>query len=356
MELRSLSVLEGLAERAEILASSIQNLNVSAAEGLHLPEVPMPLTLDSTADWLRAVDESRRKPRLARAKRHLEAAGIDTAPIPAGVLEQPESIAELLKRIEAFPAQIRKAATVALGRALTKGIDDAASVVDQFSAAADTTAELARETADHSWVLDRAAEVVAEKPEQATEIADRAREVLRQCEAAAGYGVKIGAWNALDEALQAVSDFNRAIAERSQRLTIEGLPPDRPDIEGRDITSAMGILQQSRLRLDDEKRRLSQQLKELASELRAIGHDFDDGATTIAELREAVPRAESALQGRRRELREALGADVFKVVEALVKGEMPTASRVDDAKLGQALRKAVDGGYRIHLEVPREDQ
>ncbi len=47
---------------------------------------------------------------------------------------------------------------------------------------------------------------------------------------------------------------------------------------------------------------------------------------------------------------------VFQIVESLAKGELPAKTRVDDAKLGEALRKAVDSGYRIRLEVPSEDQ
>src|SRR5262245_59764435 len=98
MEVISLSALTQLAERAEDIANDINSLNGVAAEGVQLPDVSLPITLAALQEWLVDVDEARRKPRLARSKRLLEAEGIDTASIPAAVLEQSESIRELLER------------------------------------------------------------------------------------------------------------------------------------------------------------------------------------------------------------------------------------------------------------------
>src|SRR5438876_7489197 len=127
MELRSLSALTQLAERAEQLATEIRELNITADDDVQIPHVTLPLKLESAAEWLKAVDECRRKPRLARSKRLLEAVKIDTASIPADVLTRTESIDAVLEGIKAFPAAIQQSAIAALGRALTKGLDDAAS-------------------------------------------------------------------------------------------------------------------------------------------------------------------------------------------------------------------------------------
>jgi hypothetical protein len=355
MEIRSLVGLTQLAERVEAIADEIRGLNVIDA-GVQIPDIPLPLSLETTAEWLTAVDECRRRPRLARSKQLLEARGMDTASIPAAVLESPEIIEELLGRIDTFPIEIQPAAITALGRALTKDFGDAKAVTDQFSDATAAIGDLEAEGVDHPWIYKLAVALVADSPGEATEVVDQAKDILQHSSAAARHGVSVGSFETFVEALQVLADFNRALAAWNQRLAAEGLPPARNDIGGRDVLAATVILQQNRQALDDEKRSLIQRMQDVTSQLEMLGAKGDADATTVAELRERVPELMSALEERRRALRQSLGKGVFKVVELLAKGELPTRARVDDAQLGEALRRAVDSGYRIRLEVPGEDQ
>lgn len=356
MEIRSLSALTQQAEQAERVAKEIRDLNLTALADARLPEVPVPLTLESAFEWLKAADESRRQPRRSRSKRLLEAQGIETASIPAAVLNEADTIAKLLEQLTSFPEEIRPLALLALGRALTKDLADAEAVAEQFLAAAGVLTELKDEVGDHLWVFNLAAAAIAQQPPQATEIADQARDTLQQCSAAVDYGVAVAPFETFDEALRALSEFNRAMAENTQRAAAEGLTAQRPSFEGSDVAAATAILQQSRVRLEDEKRRLSNQIQDLTSKLEAIGGSFSTDATTLAELRDTLPDLQAALDNRRTELRRTLGKEAFRVVESLANGELPTSARVTDAALGQTLRKAVECGYRVRIEVPREDQ
>jgi hypothetical protein len=355
MEIRSLVGLTQLAEEVEAIADEIRGLTVIDI-GVQIPDIPLPLSLKTTAEWLTAVDECRRRPRLARSKQLLEARGIETASIPAAVLESPEIITELLDRIDAFPIDIRPAAIVALGRALTKDFGDGKAVTDQFADAAAAIGDLEAEAREHPWIYKLAAELVANSPVDATDVVDQATDVLQHSNAAAHHGVNVGVFETLPGALQALSDFNSALAAWNQRLAGEGLPGAGDDIGGCDVLAATVILQQNRKELDDEKLSLIQQIKGLTSQLELLGGRFDADADTVAELRGVLPELQSALEKRRRALRQSLGKGVFQIVESLAKGELPAKTRVDDAKLGEALRKAVDSGYRISLEVPSEDQ
>ena len=356
MEIRSLSALTQQAEQAEQIAKELRDLNLAVSADARLPEVPVPLTLESAIEWLKAADESRRQPRRSRSKRLLEAQGIETAPIPAAVLDEADAISELLEQLTSFPEEIRPLAILALGRALTKDLADAEAVAEQFLAAAEVVTELKDEVGDHLWVFSLAVAAITQQPQQATEIADQARDVLQQCSAAVEYGVSIEPFETFDGALRALSEFNRAMAENTQRAEEEGLTAQRPSFEGSDVAAATAILQQSRVRLEDEKRRLSNQVQDLTSKLEAIGGSFSTEGTTLAELRDTLPNLQAALDKRRSELRRTLGKEVFRVVESLASGELPSSARVTDAALGQTLRKAVECGYRVRIEVPREDQ
>jgi hypothetical protein len=87
-----------------------------------------------------------------------------------------------------------------------------------------------------------------------------------------------------------------------------------------------------------------------------IGGHFATPGSTISELRASVPALEEALAARRRELKSFLGEAVYRVVQALAEGVIPSAEIVRDGELGAALRKAVECGYKLQLEAPRENQ
>jgi hypothetical protein len=235
-------------------------------------------------------------------------------------------------------------------------LNDASTVIEQFSAAADAIGLLEAETADHSWVYDIALALVADTPQGAPQVVDRARDVLQHCAAAARYGVTVAVFDTLEHALTALSQFSGAVVDYNRQIAAEGLSAERADIDGQDVVSATATLQQDQRRVDDEKRKLVEQCQELAGQLDAIGGSYHSDATTVAELRNDLPQLQAAVDERRRGLRESLGKGVFQIVESLAKSQMPATSRVSDEKLGHALRKAAECGYRVRLEVPREDQ
>ena len=354
MEIRSLVGLEQLVDRAEALTAALRGLSIIEPE-LQFPEVPLPLTLESVEDWLTTVEECRRKPRLARSKQLLEAHGIDTASIPAGVLESFDAIASLLQTVDDFPVAIQAASLSAVGRALTKDIADATSVVEQFCEAVDEIRRLEGQAVDYPWVYELAVKSVADDPVNGTEIYQQAQEVLQHALAAASCGVIIDDFETLDVALAVLLTFNEALAERNRRFAVEELSPGNDDLKNHNVQTATGILQQTVQRLTSEKQSLIQQVNALLSELESVGITFDVEATTVAELRARVPQLRAALDKRRRTLRKSLGKDVYEIVEVLALGDVPTRTQVDDTKLGAALRKAVKSGYRVRLEVPHED-
>src|SRR5262249_61236871 len=138
-------------------------MNVAALNG-QIPYIPVPLVLEATEVWLEAAAECCRKPLLARSKRRLEAKGIGAAAIPAAVLDRPDAIAGLLQRVERLHEGLHAAALESIGRALTKSIEDAASVVAVFTAASRGLRGLAN---SQGWVVALAARKVAEAPADA---------------------------------------------------------------------------------------------------------------------------------------------------------------------------------------------
>jgi hypothetical protein len=353
MEIRLLVGLEQLVDRAEAVTAALRGLSIT--EPLQLPEVPLPLSLESVESWLMTVEECRRKPRLARSKQLLEAHGIDTASIPAVVLESFDAIASLLQKIDDFPIALQSASLSAVGRALTKDIADAASVVEQFCEAVDAIGGLEGQAVEYRWVYELAVKSVADNPVNGTEIHQQAEEILQHALAAGRCGVIVDSFETLEAALAALSTFNDALAERNTLFAVEELSPDNDDLGNHNVQTATEILHQTVQRLSSEKQSLIQQVKGLLSELESVGSTFDVEATTVAELRARVPELRAALDKRRRRLRESLGKDVYEIVEVLAKGDVPTRTQVGDTKLGAALRKAVKSGYRVRLEVPHED-
>ena len=354
MEVRSLAGLTQLVERVEALATQLRGLSGTESE-VQVPDVPLPLSLQSTESWLRTMEEYRRRPRLARSKQLLEAHGIDTGPIPAAVLEDSDALSELFQKIDPFPTVIRAASVKALAAALTKGVDDATNVLEQFSEAMDAIGDLETRSAAHPWVYELVAKSIAASPTDASDIAEEADAILQHAIAASQHGVTIGTFETLSDALGALSAFTGGLAERNRYSIDEGLSQNSNDLKGHDLHTATSTLEQSLERLQNEKKQLAQQASDLLSQLDALGRTVDIEASTLAELRGRVPELRTALEERRRVLRESLGKDVYQVVQTLAEGQVPPAARVDDANLGRAVRKAIDCGYQIRLEVPRED-
>ena len=87
-----------------------------------------------------------------------------------------------------------------------------------------------------------------------------------------------------------------------------------------------------------------------------MGCDNRDTASTVAELRRLVPRMRDLLEERRRAFRASLGSTAFQVVESLAQGKLPDAENVTNEELGNAIRKAIECGYRFKLEAPRENR
>lgn len=354
MEASSLTDLMQLAERAEVIASRLQKLVVPDAD-VHIPDVPLPLSLQATEKWLKVVDECYREPRLARSRQLLESHDIDTAAIPSSILDHPESIATLVDKVEVFPESLRLAAFASIGRALTKSFDDADSVLQTFSAANEALGSIPN-IDSRRWIYDLAMNEISEDPGDANSIAGVATTVSLACGIAENTGVHVPAFYSLSDANDALTHFTTLLNETNKLFAADGFPTHEPIINGLDVTSARLRLQQEQQGLRDEKLKLMQRSEELLAELKAIGISCEDTASTVSALKEHVPHLEVLLEERRRELRESLGADVFEVVHSFSAGSLPTTERVSDAALGHALRKAIECGYRVQLEPPHEDQ
>src|SRR5437016_4992055 len=128
MEVKSLKALTEVVERTENVGDHIRALR-SKDNDVDIPEVPLPLSLNTMEAWLELATECSRKPLLARSKQLLGAKGITTATISAAVLEKPDSIADLLQRVDRLHGELQAGAFESIARALTKSIEDGESVV-----------------------------------------------------------------------------------------------------------------------------------------------------------------------------------------------------------------------------------
>ena len=352
MEAKSLRGLMQIVERAENVNTRIRALTVEDHD-IRIPDVPLPLSLEKTEKWLELAAECCRQPLVARSKRLLETKGIATAAIPAVVLDRPESIDELLQRVDSLHEGLHAVAFDSLGRALTKGIEDAGSVIATFTAA---SRELNTLAGFEKWVIALAAETSAQTPSNAHAVVQIARRVGEYCNAAAHAGIQITPYLSLEDALTALTGLETSLRGYDGLLVSEGLYDERVSLTGLSVDDALTELLQATANVRSEKHRLKEEAQTIGSQLELIGSENRNTASTVAELRQLVPRLQDLLEEKRRISRASLGSNAFHVVESLAEGKLPTAQEVTDEELGNAIRKAIDCGYRFKLEAPHENR
>jgi hypothetical protein len=352
MEVNSLKGLMEIVERTENVSVRISALGVTYHDA-GIPDVPLPLSLNATEEWLELATECCRKPLLARSKQLLGAKGIATATIPAAVLESPDSIADLLERANRLHQGLHSGIFQSLASALTKGIEDGESVVATFTAASD---ELNTVADSEEWVVALAAAKIVETPSNATPVVAMAQRVIENRNAAAQRGVQVLPFVSLEEALASLSNLNAVYQEYERLLASEGLPDERVALTGLLIQEAANKLLLAMANVKSEKTRLAREAQTIESQLALLGDESPNTASTIAELRHLVPRLQQSLEERKRVFRTSLGATAFQVVESLVEGKLPTAEDVTNEDLGNAIRKAIECGYRFQLEAPHENR
>lgn len=354
MDIKSLKSLTECAERAEDLVAQIQRLDVPS--DVLLPNVPLPLSLQALEEWLASARESIRKPKLARSRALLEARGIDTAAIPASVLNDPDALQHLAERIDALPEGLRAKASEALGRALTKDLTDAESILARYDFAATAIQAVYQEAAGHDAICDLIVAPIAELPEQAPQITASARTALGLCVAFGKMGIPVPVFHHLDEACKTLAGLSRDIGAYDQLLALEGLLAERIEFQGLEASTATQHIANETLRISQEKLSLLAQLESLSHQHAAIGGQFDHQASSVADLRVHVRDAQENLNQRRAQLEAELGQDAFRIVLSLLKGDCPSREEAGDAELGDALRRALDCGYQFQLEVPHEGE
>jgi hypothetical protein len=352
MEVKSLKGLMEIIERAEIVSDRIRALSVKDHD-VNIPDVPLPLSLAATEAWLDLVSEYCRKPLLARSKQLLEAREIATATIPADVLERPDSIADVLQGVDCLHEGLHAAAIESIARALTKGIEDAESVIGTFTTASEELNTLAD---SQKWVVALAAARVAEAPSNANAVVEIARRVVEHSEAAARKGVDIVPFVSLEDAVKDLTQFNTLNQEYDRLLVLEGLSEERVSLSGLSIPEAVDKLLLATAKVRSEKVRLLEDIQAVESQLKMIGGESPDTASTVAELRHRIPRRQELLDERRRIFQTSLGQTAFRVVQSLVEGKLPAPGDVTDEEFGNAIRKAIECGYRFQLEAPRENR
>jgi len=67
-------------------------------------------------------------------------------------------------------------------------------------------------------------------------------------------------------------------------------------------------------------------------------------------------KIENQLTKRHKGLAGTLGEDTVLFVETAMNGELPPVCALDDVRLGTAVRRAVDAGFKIRIEAPNENQ
>jgi hypothetical protein len=352
MEVKSLKGLMEIAERAESAAIRIRALGVKNRDA-GIPDVPLPLSLNATEDWLELAIECCRKPLLAKSKQLLGAKAIATATIPADVLEKTDSIDALLQLVGGLHGALHAGAFESVGRALTKSIEDGESVVATFTAASD---ELKTLGGSEAWVVALAAARITETPSDAEAVVEMAQRVTENCNAAARKGVEILPFVSLEEALTNLTNLNAINQEHERLLASEGLPDERPALTGLSVQEAVNKLVLTMAKVSGEKADLAREATMIKSQLLSLGGENTNTASTVAELRDLIPRLRESLEERRRVFRASLGSTAFHIVESLAEGKFPTAEDVTDGDLGNAIRKAIGCGYRFQLEAPHENR
>jgi len=319
MEAKSLKGLMQLAERAESVANRIRSVNVEGDFGI--PDVPLPLSLETTEAWAELALECCRKPLLARSKTLLDAKGIGTASIPATVLDTPEVIEGLLQRIDNCQEDLRATAFESVARALTKGTQDAETVVTTFEAA---SSELATLTDSPKWVIALAAARTAESPSDATKVVELARQVVEHYHAAARSGVEVAPFYSLEDASAVLTHLNTSIQEYNEVLVKEELSAEAVSLTGLLVQDAINKLVQGIANVNNEKERLVEEVRTFHTQLQLIGTINRNTASTVAELRKLVPQLQGLLEERRSVFQASLGSGVFHIVQSLAEGRFPT--------------------------------
>lgn len=357
MDVKSVKGLEQVVEQVEALVARLENLDRQNGE-VRIPKAPVPLTLETTKEWVTLAEEYCRKPRIAASKEFLESKGIATASIPSTVLENPDAITRIIEIVESCPCEFHEPAFVAVGSALTKGFEDADTVVGAFRVAAEELSELDDPVGEKlEWVRTVATNDAAVDPHDVSRIVEDAKEVCELCEVAQCELVKIDAFATLEEARDVLSRFNQAAQKYGNKFIEEGLEEDeRTTVTGIDVTVAASILEKAWVDLIEEKNDLENEANSLKRQLAMTGADWEVSASTIAELRQIVQNGKRELARKRQELQASLGETIFEVVDSISRNEMPSQEQISDESFGAAIRKAVECGYRLNLEAPREVQ
>lgn len=353
--MNSIKALEELVHRAEAVVTRLQAVDGQRGAA-RLPDPPVPLTLDAAEEWTTIAEEHCRKPRIAESKRLLKEKGLDAAAIPAHVLSSPEAVAEIIKRVTEYPPEFHAAAFGAVGAALTKGFEDAEAVISTYGTAVERLRLIEGLRAGRDWVYRLAIRETAASPGGAEEIVERAEEVGNLSELPEKYGIQLREFASLADALSVLGELSKAARGYENTLLEEGLTEEPNPVAGVTVEEAAHRMTQVVAALHSEKTRLRGEASALGRELSLIGRQASVLGSTISELRLEVQELGKALADRRRELQSSLGEPVYQVVQAIAAGDVPSRDVVSDGELGAAIRKAVESGYRLHLEAPHEDQ
>lgn len=354
MEIKSFKSLAELAGRTEELALRLQQLDIP--DDAPVPNLPLPLTLSSMEDWVKSANECISRPRVARSKLLLESKGIDTVDIPAVVLDEPVALNELTQQIDNLPVPLQAKAWESVGRALTKTIVDAQTIVARYCTAAELMHSFSGEAVGHEWICELMASPISDNPDQAVKVAASARTVLGLCVATERLGITFAAFASLDQAGDALTNLGQIIANYDQLLTVEGLSGDRPNWKGLDISAVIGKIHDNEQRIKSEKSELQAQLTGLASQLARFGTHLGQPGNSVTELRDYVRDAQTNLKRLQTDLQSSLGEEAFEIVVSLLDGTCPPPQDADDSQLGNALRRAIDCGYSFQLEAPHEGE
>jgi len=355
MEVKSLKGLEETVERAEDVLQRLKGLDQRNG-GVRVPILPVPITIETISEWLEDAEECCRKPRVAESKQLLLEKGISVVSIPLKVLNEPESLRALLDKINRLPDALHESAVGAVGRALTKGLDDAQEAVEIYSAAARQLEVVRSNEQRPAWVYTVIIRAAAESPGDAPHLVEQANGLYQLLDAAKAYGVVVEPCESLAEACGRVREFLTAVRGYASLVAAEGLEDNvRTSLRNKPIVAATECVQQATSEIAIEKNQLQERIQALIKQLVRVGGKSRVHATSVAELRKEFQDLSGDLKARRQLLLSSLGQDVYEVVETLLDGEVSPAERVPDDALGRALRKALECGYRLRLEAPLED-
>lgn len=355
MEIKSLKGLEQVVDRVEAIVKRLRTLDQQ--DGVCIPDVPIPMALASTEEWMERAEECCKKPKVAKSRQLLEEKGISAAPISKDVLEQTEAIEDVLASVEKLPIEFQTAARRSIAMALTKGFEDAETVVETFSTAATKLNDLHDTRENHEWVYSLTACEIVDDLTHATTIVEAGIELCQYCDVAAEYGIDVGCFDSLAAATDALLGFSTTVQEYKTILVAEEVADDESiSVDGMSLQAARDSFQQATVRIQSEALRLTNDVDSLKNELELLGSDYGASGSTLAELRQIVKELRRVVESARQQVRSSLGPIAFQVVESISAGRLPTTEQVGDDELGASVRRAVECGYKIRLEAPRENQ